>query len=109
MKLSRPAHQRPRVISTRSQHKTKRQHVRVGNIVGAIAVACALASAGVPAGPINDVADVFADPQVVARAMRIDPGGVPGVASPIVIDGKRQVSDRPSPRLGSADEPGAGS
>jgi crotonobetainyl-CoA:carnitine CoA-transferase CaiB-like acyl-CoA transferase len=69
----------------------------------------ALASAGVPAGPINDVADVFADPQVVARAMRIDPGGVPGVASPIVIDGKRQVSDRPSPRLGSADEPGAGS
>jgi hypothetical protein len=29
--------------------------------------------------------------------MRIDPGGIPGVASPIVIDGKRQVADRPSP------------
>jgi crotonobetainyl-CoA:carnitine CoA-transferase CaiB-like acyl-CoA transferase len=57
----------------------------------------ALAAAGIPGGPINDVAQVFADPQVIARGMRIDPGGVPGVASPIVIDGKRQASDRPSP------------
>jgi crotonobetainyl-CoA:carnitine CoA-transferase CaiB-like acyl-CoA transferase len=59
----------------------------------------ALAAAGIPAGPINDVAEVFADPQVVARGMRIDPGGVPGVASPIVIDGKRQVAASPSPVL----------
>ena len=57
----------------------------------------ALAAAGIPAGPINDVAEVFADPQVIARGMRIDPGGVPGIASPIVIDGNRQVADRPSP------------
>jgi crotonobetainyl-CoA:carnitine CoA-transferase CaiB-like acyl-CoA transferase len=61
----------------------------------------ALAAAGVPAGPINSVAEVFADPQVAARGMRLDLDGVPGVASPIVIDGKRQVSDRPSPALGS--------
>ena len=59
----------------------------------------ALAAAGVPAGPINDVAQVFADPQVVARGMKLDLDGMPGVASPIVIDGKRQVSDRPSPTL----------
>ena len=39
---------------------------------------------------------VFADPQVVARGMRIDPGGVPGVASPIVIDGRRQVAEGPA-------------
>ena len=57
----------------------------------------ALAGAGIPAGPINDVAQVFADPQVVARGLRIDPGGIPGVASPIVIDGSRQVADTPSP------------
>ncbi len=57
----------------------------------------ALAAAGIPAGPINDVAQVFADPQVIARGMRIDAGGVPGVASPIVIDGKRQVTKRGSP------------
>lgn len=65
----------------------------------------ALAAAGIPAGPINDVAQVFADPQVVARGMRIDPGGVPGVASPIVIDGRRQVSDRPSPGLAKEPSP----
>jgi crotonobetainyl-CoA:carnitine CoA-transferase CaiB-like acyl-CoA transferase len=58
----------------------------------------ALAADGIPGGPINDVAQVFADPQVIARGMRIDPGGVPGVASPIVIDGKRQAAGRPSPR-----------
>ncbi|HTU11076.1 MAG TPA: CaiB/BaiF CoA-transferase family protein [Allosphingosinicella sp.] len=59
----------------------------------------ALAAAGIPGGPINDVAQVFADPQVIARGLRIDPGGVPGVASPIIIDGRRQVADTPSPPL----------
>jgi crotonobetainyl-CoA:carnitine CoA-transferase CaiB-like acyl-CoA transferase len=63
----------------------------------------ALAGAGIPAGPINDVAEVFADPQVIARGMRIDPGGIPGIASPIVIDGRRQVADGPSPALGEAE------
>jgi crotonobetainyl-CoA:carnitine CoA-transferase CaiB-like acyl-CoA transferase len=58
----------------------------------------ALAAAGIPAGPINDLAEVFGDPQVVARGMKIERGGLPGLASPIVIDGKRQVSDQPSPR-----------
>jgi crotonobetainyl-CoA:carnitine CoA-transferase CaiB-like acyl-CoA transferase len=60
----------------------------------------ALAAAGIPAGPINDLAQVFADPQVVARGMRIDAGGIPGVASPIVIDGSRQTATGPSPALG---------
>jgi crotonobetainyl-CoA:carnitine CoA-transferase CaiB-like acyl-CoA transferase len=59
----------------------------------------ALEAAGIPAGPINPVDAVFADPQVIARGMRIEPGGLPGLASPIVIDGKRQVSERPSPKL----------
>jgi crotonobetainyl-CoA:carnitine CoA-transferase CaiB-like acyl-CoA transferase len=59
----------------------------------------ALEAAGIPAGPINDVAEVFADPQVVHRGMQLrdEP---PGLASPIVIDGKRQVAERRSPRLG---------
>src|ERR1700724_1164006 len=48
----------------------------------------ALAHAGVPCGPINTVADVFADPQVQARGMRLDLphptlGSVPSVANPI--------------------------
>ncbi|RYD50120.1 MAG: CoA transferase [Sphingomonadales bacterium] len=58
----------------------------------------ALEHAGVPAGPINTVADVFADPQVIARGMQIVREGLPGLASPIVIDGERMVSDRPSPK-----------
>ncbi|QAY79346.1 CaiB/BaiF CoA-transferase family protein [Sphingosinicella sp. BN140058] len=62
----------------------------------------ALAASGVPAGPINSVAEVFADPQVIARGLRLDLGGIPSVASPIVIDGKRQVADRASPPLASS-------
>jgi crotonobetainyl-CoA:carnitine CoA-transferase CaiB-like acyl-CoA transferase len=65
-----------------------------------------LEAAGVPAGPINTTDEVFADPQVVARGLRRDlaqpaakAGSVPTVAPPIVIDGVRQVSSRPSPVL----------
>jgi crotonobetainyl-CoA:carnitine CoA-transferase CaiB-like acyl-CoA transferase len=61
----------------------------------------ALEAAGIPAGPINAIDAVFADPQVVHRGLRIE-GERPGLASPIVIDGKRQVSDAPAPRLGEA-------
>jgi crotonobetainyl-CoA:carnitine CoA-transferase CaiB-like acyl-CoA transferase len=60
----------------------------------------ALEEGGIPSGPINDVAQVFGDPQVESRAMQLNLNGNPGVASPIVIDGKRQVSGRPSPILG---------
>ncbi len=60
----------------------------------------ALEAVAVPAGPINSIADVFADPQVIARGLRREIDGIPTVASPIVIDGVRQVADRASPRLG---------
>ena len=62
----------------------------------------ALEAEGVPAGPINDLAQVFADPQVVARGMRFRPEGasIDGVASPIVIDGERMVAHRGAPPLG---------
>jgi crotonobetainyl-CoA:carnitine CoA-transferase CaiB-like acyl-CoA transferase len=60
----------------------------------------ALEAAGIPAGPINAVDAVFADPQVVHRGLQLE-GEIPGLASPIVIDGKRQVADARSPRLGS--------
>ncbi|MFN3825096.1 MAG: CaiB/BaiF CoA transferase family protein [Pseudorhodobacter sp.] len=56
--------------------------------------------AGVPAGPINNMAEVFADPQIVARGMQIAPGGVPGVRAPMVFSGARLALDRPAPRLG---------
>jgi crotonobetainyl-CoA:carnitine CoA-transferase CaiB-like acyl-CoA transferase len=66
-----------------------------------------LEALGVPAGPINSTDEVFADPQVIARGLRRDlpapaakAGSIPSVASPIVIDGVRQASARPSPGLG---------
>ncbi len=55
---------------------------------------------GVPAGPINDLAEVFADPQVIARKMQLDLGGIPGVRSPITFSGAELSLDRPSPKLG---------
>jgi crotonobetainyl-CoA:carnitine CoA-transferase CaiB-like acyl-CoA transferase len=71
----------------------------------------ALERDGVPSGPINTLADVFADPQVVSRGLRVDlpapaaeGGTIPSVASPIVLDGLRMVADRPSPMLGADTE-----
>ncbi|MFN6951174.1 MAG: CaiB/BaiF CoA transferase family protein [Albidovulum sp.] len=55
---------------------------------------------GVPAGPINDLGEVFADPQIVARGLRIAPDGVPGVRSPFTFSGAELALDRPSPKLG---------
>jgi len=63
----------------------------------------ALEQAGIPAGPINPIDAVFADPQVVARGMMLDLDGQPGLASPIVIDGRRQVSNLASPKLGESE------
>jgi crotonobetainyl-CoA:carnitine CoA-transferase CaiB-like acyl-CoA transferase len=61
----------------------------------------------VPAGPINDLEQVFKDPQVVHRGMKLDlpskaakSGKIPGVRTPIVIDGWRAASERPAPLLG---------
>jgi len=66
-----------------------------------------LEAAGVPAGPINSIADVFEDPQVQHRRMRLDlpsdaaAGGlIPGVRTPLMIDGVPAAHARPSPRVG---------
>ena len=58
---------------------------------------------GVPAGPINTMDEVFADPQVKARGMELNLGPHKGVRSPFVIDGEPCASDRPAPELGEAD------
>src|SRR5476649_1779765 len=65
----------------------------------------ALESAGVPCGPINRLDEVFADPQVVARGLRIDlphavAGTVPGVANPIRLSASPVAYDRGPPVLG---------
>ena len=58
---------------------------------------------GVPAGPINDLSEVFADPQVIARGLRIDPEGVAGVRSPFRFSDAELSVDRASPKLGQHD------
>jgi crotonobetainyl-CoA:carnitine CoA-transferase CaiB-like acyl-CoA transferase len=63
-------------------------------------ILAALEEAGVPAGPINGIDDVFADPQVQARGMQIAHGSIPGVRMPILFDGAPMVAERPCPRLG---------
>ncbi len=66
-----------------------------------------LEAATIPAGPINDLQQVFSDPQVVHRGMRLElksdaakGGTIPGIRTPIVLDGTPMASERPSPRLG---------
>lgn len=63
----------------------------------------ALSAQAVPAGPINSIADVFADPQVAARGLRIERDGVPGVANPIRLSAATTTSPLPAPGLGEHD------
>ena len=60
----------------------------------------ALEAVVVPAGPINTIADLFADPQFKARGMRIEPQGTPGIRSPIMMSESPLVFERRSPNLG---------
>lgn len=65
----------------------------------------ALQAAAVPCGPINTIADVFADPQVAARGMRIsmeraDAGEIALVANPLRMSATPVQYRRPPPRLG---------
>ena len=67
----------------------------------------ALNEAGVPAGPINDVAEVFVDPQVIHRQMaitmpRADCAAVAGVRMPIRFSRSALAPATPSPRLPSS-------
>ena len=71
----------------------------------------ALEKSGVPAGPINTVEDVFDDPQVHHRGLRIDvdsdqaqAGTVAGLRTPIVMNKQALHSDKPSPTLGQHNE-----
>jgi crotonobetainyl-CoA:carnitine CoA-transferase CaiB-like acyl-CoA transferase len=60
---------------------------------------------GVPCGPVNDIAEVFNDPHVVARGLRFDmahsvAGQVPLVANPIRLNDAPVTYRLPPPLLG---------
>jgi crotonobetainyl-CoA:carnitine CoA-transferase CaiB-like acyl-CoA transferase len=72
-----------------------------------------LETVGVPCGPINSLADVFADPQVIARGLKVEmpmapdtaesgaaPVGAPLVASPIRLSETPVTYRHAPPRLG---------
>jgi crotonobetainyl-CoA:carnitine CoA-transferase CaiB-like acyl-CoA transferase len=70
-----------------------------------------LETVNVPSGPINNLDDVFADPQVKHRGMQLDlptatakNGSIPGVRTPITIDGVGMAAERTAPRLGEHSE-----
>ena len=65
----------------------------------------ALEAVGVPCGPINDLDQIFADPQAVARGLRMElphseAGSVPGVANPIRYVGEPHDYPGGAPVLG---------
>ncbi|MGX9356554.1 CaiB/BaiF CoA transferase family protein [Roseobacteraceae bacterium S113] len=63
------------------------------------ALLAACEAVGVPAGPINNMAEVFDDPQVRARAMQIEADSVPGVRSPFRFSDAELSLDKGAPNL----------
>ncbi|MEQ8306560.1 MAG: CaiB/BaiF CoA-transferase family protein [Hoeflea sp.] len=63
----------------------------------------------VPAGPINTIAEMFADPQAISRELRMDLSDragtdIPSVRAPILLPASPLTYTRPSPRLGEHTE-----
>jgi crotonobetainyl-CoA:carnitine CoA-transferase CaiB-like acyl-CoA transferase len=65
----------------------------------------ALEGAGVPCGPINDIAQVFSDPHVVARGLRVrmpgPSGEISGVGNPLRLSATPVTYSLPPPTLGA--------
>lgn len=64
-----------------------------------------LEKAGVPSSPINTIGQMFADPQTIARGMRLDlddghGNTLPSVRAPMLMSATPLAYNRPSPRLG---------
>lgn len=68
-----------------------------------------LAAAGVPAGPVNKVSEVFADPFIAARNVvhdfvRADGAHIPSVAFPGKLSATPATMRRPPPRVGEDEQ-----
>ena len=107
---SRSSLPRPSSASDRTPSHRTRSTVGLSSLTRAHTRADILAkleAVNVPAGPILDLAEVFADPQVQHRGMRLalpceaaKAGAIPGLRTPITIDGEGMAAQRPAPRLG---------
>lgn len=63
----------------------------------------ALEQVGVPAGPVNDVSEALADPQIAARGLQIAPEGIAGLRSPMRFSRSDLVTDRAAPAIGDGE------
>jgi len=59
---------------------------------------------GVPAGPINTLEEVFNNPQILHRGMKVVLHGVPSVKNPITFSDMEMSYDKPSPNLGDSNK-----
>ena len=85
-------------IANREQMTARLNAATLGfNKIGLLA-ACEAES--VPAGPINDLREVFEDPHVQARGLQIELQGIPGVRTPTRMSQADLVPQKPSPKLG---------
>jgi crotonobetainyl-CoA:carnitine CoA-transferase CaiB-like acyl-CoA transferase len=103
----------PRFVTNRqrvaNRHDLLPQLARVLRIGSTRDWLVALRDAQVPCGPINDLAQVFAEPQVRHRGLRIDlphpvAGSVPGVRNPVLFSRSTLEYERAPPLLGADTE-----
>lgn len=66
-----------------------------------VALARRLLEAGVPAGPLNTVAEALDEPQTAVREMRIEVDGYKGIGSPIKLSGNPAALRRLPPDFGA--------
>ncbi len=94
----------------RNVDRVRNRDALVPLVAGAIAARtqrewlAALEEVGVPCGPINKLDAVFADPQLLARGMKLDlphplAGSVPQVNVPVRMSGTPLAPERPPPLL----------
>ena len=94
----------------RNVDRVRNRDALVPLVAGAIAARsqrdwlAALDEVGVPCGPINKLDAVFADPQLLARGMKLDlphplAGSVPQVNVPVRMSGTPLAPERPPPLL----------
>ncbi|SLN61596.1 Formyl-coenzyme A transferase [Falsiruegeria litorea R37] len=90
----------------RNKDRIANRRVMIARLNGATAqrskadLLAACEAQGVPAGPINTLDEVMADPQIIARGMQIELDGVPGVRSPFRFSDAELALHRPAPKLG---------
>ena len=63
----------------------------------------AMEAAGVPAGPVNDVAEALSEAQIADRGLQIAPEGIPGLRTPIRFGRNTLDHSRAAPTLGEGE------